>query len=176
MLVVQHSVTEEMAYARDQIQATLDAVHRFDIPKILVMPNNDAGCDVVRDHLLASRRSDSQIFPNLKREDYIGLMRRCSCMVGNSSSGLLEAPSFQIPAVNLGRRQAQRVRGPNVIDAPFEVEAITAAIRKALSPEFRESLAGSANPYGDGQSSRRILDLLQNTQRDDALLIKQLTY
>lgn len=176
MLVVQHSVTEQMAQARDQIRATLEAIKRFDIPKLWVMPNNDAGCDVVRDSILANRQSDSQIFPNLKREDYIGLLRCCACIVGNSSSGLLEAPSFRIPAVNLGRRQAQRVRGPNVIDAPFEVEAIVATIAKALSPEFRQSLEGTLNPYGDGHSSARILDLLQSTPRDDRLLVKQLTY
>lgn len=176
MLVVQHSVTEEMAHARDQILATLEAVNRFDIPKIWVMPNNDAGSDVVRDSILANRRSDSQIFPNLKREDYLGLLRTCACLVGNSSSGLLEAPSFGVPAVNFGRRQAQRVRGANVIDCPFEADRMVEAITRALSPEFRASLAGMVNPYGDGRSAERILNILEATACDDRLLVKQLTY
>jgi GDP/UDP-N,N'-diacetylbacillosamine 2-epimerase (hydrolysing) len=175
MLVVQHSVTEEMAYARDQIKATLDAVHRFDMPKIWVMPNNDAGSDMIRDSILKGRRSDSQVFANLRREDYLGLLKQASCIVGNSSSGLLEAPSFRIPAVNIGRRQAMRVRGENVIDVSFEVEEIVAAIHSAMSDDFRARLAGTENPYGDGRSSARILDLLEKTPRNDRLLVKQLT-
>ena len=97
--------------------------------------------------------------------------------VGNSSSGLLEAPTFKVPAVNIGRRQNLRFRGINVIDVPFEQEKVTAAIRKAVSSEFREYLDRECvNPYGDGRSSERILDLLVNTPIDQHLLVKQLTY
>jgi GDP/UDP-N,N'-diacetylbacillosamine 2-epimerase (hydrolysing) len=97
-------------------------------------------------------------------------------MVGNSSSGLLEAPTFKIPAVNLGRRQADRVQGKNVINAPFEPTAIKAAIEQGLSETFRDGLRDSDNPYGDGRSAERILDILLRTPHDDTLLIKELTY
>jgi UDP-hydrolysing UDP-N-acetyl-D-glucosamine 2-epimerase len=176
LLVLQHPVTEELGQAEAQIRATLEALGRFDMPKIWVMPNNDAGCDIIRDYMLSNRTGDTQIFVNLKRRDYLGLLQHCSCIVGNSSSGLLEAPTFEIPAVNLGRRQESRLRGANVVDAPFVTDRIAAAIGTALSPEFRRSLKGSANPYGDGHSSERILDILQSTARDDRLLIKNLTY
>jgi len=176
MLVVQHSVTEEMAHAQDQILATIQATHRFQIPKIWVMPNNDAGSEVVRNTIIKERRSDSQIFANLRREDYLGLMKLARCIVGNSSSGLLEAPSFKVPSVNLGRRQSMRVCGANVINADFEVEAIVQAIETAMSDKFRESLELMDNPYGDGCSSSRIIDILQKNYRNEKLLIKQLTY
>jgi GDP/UDP-N,N'-diacetylbacillosamine 2-epimerase (hydrolysing) len=111
----------------------------------------------------------------MTRRDYLGFMKHCACMVGNSSSGLLEAPTFGIPAVNLGRRQIDRVKGPNVIDARFERDCIVAAIGRALSEEFRVSLKDCVNPYGDGRSAPRILDVLAATPVDDRLLIKRTT-
>jgi GDP/UDP-N,N'-diacetylbacillosamine 2-epimerase (hydrolysing) len=176
LLSALHPVTEEMGKARDQASALVDALNSFDMPKIWIMPNNDAGADAVRDTVMRQRRADTQVFPNLKREDYAGLLRCCAALVGNSSSGLLEAPSFGVPAVNIGRRQEQRVRGPNVIDTVFDVDAIRAAVTQALSPSFRASLAGMANPYGDGKSAERILNILAAAPVDDKLLIKQLTY
>ena len=117
------------------------------------------------------------MYANLKREDYLGLLRNAKCIVGNSSSGLLEAPTFKVPAVNIGRRQNLRYRGINVIDVPFELEEVAQAIEKAVSTQFRDYLAAECvNPYGDGHSSERILDLLVNTPVDQRLLVKQLTY
>lgn len=176
MLVVQHSVTEEFDQVESQIAATMEAINSFDMMKVWIFPNNDAGCDMVRQGILTNRRGRTHIFENLKREHYLGLLNNASCIVGNSSSGILEAPSFRVPAVNLGRRQAQRLQGRNVINAPFEAPAITEAITRACSAEFRASLDGSENPYGDGKSSRRILDILRDTPRNSKLLSKQLTY
>lgn len=117
------------------------------------------------------------MYANLKREDYLGLLKNTECIVGNSSSGLLEAPTFKVPAVNIGRRQNLRFRGVNVIDVPFELEKVVQAINKAISAEFKEYLAKECvNPYGDGHSSERILELLVNTPIDQKLLVKQLTY
>ena len=99
------------------------------------------------------------------------------CIVGNSSSGLLEAPTFKIPAVNIGRRQNQRFRGINVIDVEFDIEKIVFSIKKAMSDEFNIYLKKNCvNPYGDGNSSAKILEILLNTRIDDKLLIKNLTF
>ena len=96
---------------------------------------------------------------------------------GNSSSGLLEAPTFKIPAVNIGRRQNSRFRGINVIDVEFNEAAIDEAIQRALSDEFHEYLRENCqNPYGDGRSSERILDLVIHTRVDEKWLVKNLTY
>ena len=90
---------------------------------------------------------------------------------------MLEAPTFKVPAVNIGRRQNLRFRGINVIDVPFEKEKVVTAIQNAMSDEFRGFLQRECvNPYGDGHSSERILDLLTTIKTDQKLLIKRLTY
>ena len=151
LLIVQHPVTEEVEQAETQIRATIEAAARFDLPKIWVMPNNDAGSDIIREAMLSGRSGDTQIFLNLARRDYLGLLKHCACIVGNSSSGLLEAPTFEVPAVNLGRRQEMRLRGANVVDAPFETNCIVEAIETALSPAFRSfsRVAGTRMAMGD---------------------------
>jgi GDP/UDP-N,N'-diacetylbacillosamine 2-epimerase (hydrolysing) len=161
LLVVQHSVTEEFDRAEEQIRATVEAVNRLDLPKVWIMPNNDAGSDYVRQGILLNRTARTFLFENLKREDYLGMLKHARCIVGNSSSGLLEAPTFGIPAVNIGRRQADRLHGKNVINVAFDADAIETAIRTACSDAFRASLVGAENPYGDGRSSARILDILE---------------
>lgn len=177
ILVVQHPVTEEFEQAAQQIDATMSALRRFDLPKIVILPNNDAGSLMIRDGIDRQRHGDFHVFANLRREEYLGVMKLASCMVGNSSSGLLEAPTFELPAVNLGRRQHKRMQGRNVINAEFEEEAIVAALRKALLPQFRQELRGNCpNPYGDGRAAERILRLLEETDITDKILVKGLTY
>jgi GDP/UDP-N,N'-diacetylbacillosamine 2-epimerase (hydrolysing) len=177
ILIVQHPVTEEFDQAEIQINATMQALAQFELPKVVILPNNDAGSLMIREGIDRHRRGDYFVFANLRREEYLGLMTQAACMVGNSSSGLLEAPTFELPAVNLGRRQHRRMQGRNVINAPFEEQAIIAALRQALSPAFKADLRGNCpNPYGDGRASERIVDLLQNTEITDRILVKNLTY
>ncbi len=99
-----------------------------------------------------------------------------SVIVGNSSSGIIEAPSFRLPAVNIGRRQEGRIQGPNVLNVDHERPAIAEAVRRAIAPEFRASLNGSGSPYGDGHASERIVRILAETPVDETLLYKALTY
>ena len=176
-LVVQHPITEAFAQAAGQIKTTMDALKQFDIAKIVVFPNNDAGSIMVRDGIERYRHGRFHSFSNLKRADYLGFLRHAACIVGNSSSGLIEAPMFHIPAVNIGSRQGNRIRGNNVIDVPFDKKAIANAIGKALSSDFRKGLKRSCHkPYGDGRSSELIISILMNTPVTDKLLIKNLTY
>ncbi len=177
ILVLQHPVTEEYDKARDQIQATIAGLKQIGMPKFWIMPNNDAGNEIVRDGIVSERAADTFLVKNVKRQHFLGIMKACRCMVGNSSSGLLEAPTFKTPAVNIGRRQNQRVQGENVINVPhFDEDLISKAIYKAISPEFRQGLAQMKNPYGDGDSSSKILDILEGTKIDSTLLMKQLTF
>lgn len=176
LLVVQHPVTEDMYHASEQVNALTASLNKFDLPKVWVMPNNDAGSLMIRNSILQARDSNSLIFDNLPREDYLGLLENCECIIGNSSSGVLEAPTLKTPAINLGRRQNDRVQGINVINAEYEVGAITDAINKAISDEFKMKMKKCVNPYGDGQSSARILDLLNSIKIDDTLLTKKITY
>jgi GDP/UDP-N,N'-diacetylbacillosamine 2-epimerase (hydrolysing) len=176
LLVVQHPVTEETQLAAEQVAVVANAIRQVPMRKVWVLPNNDAGSDTVRRELLHRRATDTLTFDNLTRADYLGLLRGCVAIVGNSSSGLMEAPTFGIPAVNLGTRQADRVRGDNVIDAPFELDACLAAIRAALAPGFATRIDTTTNPYGDGHSAERIVNILMNTPRDSRLLVKRLAY
>lgn len=176
LMVALHPVTEEMDHAEEQVKVLVEALNHFKMKKVWILPNNDAGSETTRRVLLQQRQSDIQVHENLTRKDYLGMLKNCRAIVGNSSSGLLEAPTFGIPAVNVGRRQNHRVQGGNVLNAPFEVHACVDAIKHAISPVFRESLSDCKNPYGDGRSAERILEILQKLVVDDRLLIKNLMY
>jgi GDP/UDP-N,N'-diacetylbacillosamine 2-epimerase (hydrolysing) len=103
-------------------------------------------------------------------------MRVASAIVGNSSSGIIEAPLMKLPAVNVGERQRERARASNVIDVPHNRTAIANALRRAMSPEFRSSMNGASPYLGDGQVSTRIVEILKSTPLDDHLLTKQIVY
>lgn len=176
LLVVNHANTEEWEFAERQASSLIEALNDFDIPKIVILPNNDAGSQAVRSLIMSERKSDWLVFSNLSRRTYLGLMARAQAMVGNSSSGLLEAPSFSLPAVNIGTRQNDRVRGRNVIQADYEAGSIRSAIKLALSDKFRDSLQGEVNPYGDGKSAPRIFEALQSLGKWEGLLKKNVTF
>lgn len=177
ILAVMHPVTEETSKASEQAKIFIRALNIFKETKIVILPNNDAGSVLVKEAILNERKGKYFFYSNLKREDYLGFLKNANCLVGNSSSGLLEAPTFKVPAVNVGKRQYMRFRGVNVIDTDFDIDKIVNAINKAISKEFRDYLKRSCiNPYGDGHSSEKILDLLVNTKVDEKWLVKRLTY
>jgi UDP-N-acetylglucosamine 2-epimerase len=105
---------------------------------------------------------------------YYNLLRRADVMVGNSSSGIWEAPSFQLPAVNIGDRQRGRTRAGNVIDVPVERNEIRRGVEKALSTDFRSSIRNIVNPYGDGHAAPRIVDILRTVPLGRELLMKRM--
>jgi len=141
---------------------------------LFVYPNADAGgmALIERTRDLAATRADTHVFVNLDAVTYWSLLGQVDAMVGNSSSGIMEAASFALPAVNVGIRQQGRERAANVIDAPAETGAIVAALAKALDPGFRAGLRGMENPYGGGTAATTIVQVL-TTVKLDGLLIKQ---
>lgn len=177
LLVVQHPVTEEFGDGLRQMEETLEAVCELAYPTVLIFPNNDAGSEDVRLMIERYHRPFMRVERNLERRTYAGLMRAASALVGNSSSGLIEAPAFDLPAVNIGNRQRDRARGPNVIDVDYDRKAIAAAVRRAVDPAFRASIRGAESPYlCDGRVSERIVEILKTVPIDDRLLRKQLAY
>ncbi len=178
ILFVQHPVTEEYGQTVAQIQETLEAVCSLGFQTIAIFPNNDAGNMEIRRLIERYQRPFMRVERNVPRYIFAGLMNVAQVMVGNSSSGLIEAPCFKLPAVNVGTRQRGRQRGNNVIDVGSNRHEIKAAIERALLPEFRENLeANCENPYqGDGQVSRRIVQLLKTVSITEDLLKKQITY
>lgn len=177
ILAVMHPNTEEFGQLDDQISILCHALNKINLPKILIMPNNDAGSTIIKRGWDKYKLGEYHVFLNLSRQDYLGFLKNCLCIVGNSSSGLLEAPTFKVPAINIGRRQNMRIRGVNVIDVACDHDEISKAINKAMSVEFRDHLDKKCvNPYGDGKSSQKIVDILMNTKIDSHLLNKKLTY
>ena len=176
-LVVQHPVTEEYDEAENQINTTFNVLAKYEQKKVIILPNNDAGSIAIQNVIKQRKTLEHVVFANLSRIEYLTLMRHSSLIIGNSSSGLLEAPTYNIPAVNIGRRQDGRVSGLNVIHTDFCETKIKKAIEKALSNEFKHMLKKDGfNPYGDGNSSENILKIVKEIHDTKDLTIKKLTY
>ena len=143
---------------------------------IFVYPNADAGSHALieRTRSLAANRADTHIYVNLDAVTYWSLLGQVDAMIGNSSSGIMEAASFALPVVNVGMRQQGRERARNIIDVPANTAAITAALKRALALAFRRKLSGMPNPYGNGTAAKTITRVL-TTVSLDKLLIKQPT-
>lgn len=175
LLVTYHPVTLDPERESDRLDALLAAIGAREEQILITHPNADAQRHAVlgRIEAFASERSDAQLLVNAGTEAYFGLMTEAEAMVGNSSSGIIEAASFELPVVNVGIRQQGRLRPPNVIDAPDDPAAIGAAIDRATSTEFRAGLRGLANPYGDGGAAARIVERLATVPLGEELLIKR---
>jgi GDP/UDP-N,N'-diacetylbacillosamine 2-epimerase (hydrolysing) len=119
------------------------------------------------------KKPKARLVLNLGYRKYRNILRYVVAMVGNSSSGITEAASFQLPVVNIGSRQAGRVRAPNVIDVENSRDEIARGIAKAVSPDFRESVANVQNPYGDGHAAERIVSVLKSVELGQKLLVKK---
>ena len=156
-----------------EADALFSAVAQVNGQLIFVYPNTDAGSLALidRTRALAATRPETHVFVNLDAVTYWSLLRQMDVMVGNSSSGIMEAASFGLPVVNVGMRQQGRERPHNVLDAPAETGAIQAALQRALSQEFRASLKGMSNPYGNGTAAETIVRVL-TTVSVERLLIK----
>ena len=120
LLIALHPVTEEYKNLNNQVESLMSSLSTFDYKFIWICPNNDLGSFIIKDKLLKNRKTNNHVFENLSRKDFLYFLKNCECIIGNSSAGLLEAPSYKKPAINIGRRQHMRIRGINVIDCPFE--------------------------------------------------------
>jgi UDP-N-acetylglucosamine 2-epimerase (non-hydrolysing)/GDP/UDP-N,N'-diacetylbacillosamine 2-epimerase (hydrolysing) len=174
VLATQHPVTTEADAAAWQMEQVLGALEEIGLQTVFTYPNSDAGGGAMI-RVLESRRGRSflRIVPDLGSRKYLSLMRLAAVIVGNSSSGIFEAPSFRLPAVNIGTRQHGRLRATNVVDVGYEKSEIVSGVRRALEdPGFRAGLAACKNPYGDGQAASRTVDILQRLRLGPALLAK----
>lgn len=167
-----------LTIARDttrEADAFLNAVRAMPGPLLFCYPNADAGSRAIVERVkaLARERGDSKVLINLHPIVYWSLLRHAAFLLGNSSSGIIEAASMELPAVDVGMRQRGREHGRNVLHAEPTVESILSQVAVARSEEFRGSLKGMENPYGDGQASRRIVEVLAATPIGEELLVKQ---
>jgi len=164
--------------ARDttrEMEALFEALSAASPRLFFCYPNADAGSRklIERTRAFCQSRPDSNIFINLDPITYWSLLRNALLLIGNSSSGIMEAASFATPVVNVGIRQQGRERGRNVLDAPVDAAAILEKINIASSQEFRRGLTGMQNPYGEGCASEKIVRTLSSVPLGESLLMKK---
>jgi len=173
ILVSCHPVTiaQDTLHETDALFAALETLSD---QLVFCYPNADAGSRTLVDRTMSflQGRNAGQVFTNLDPRTYWSLLRQVGVLVGNSSSGIMESASFSLPTVNVGIRQQGRERPVNVLDAAPQMESIVDAIRRAKSSEFRQSLEGMLNPYGDGHASERIVQVLMTAPPSKELLMK----
>ena len=160
VVVLQHPVTTEYEGSRRHVEETLHAIAESGIPALWFWPNVDAGSDGTSKGIRAFRESHKlpqvHFFKNMPPEDFIRILHRSRCVVGNSSVGIRECSYMGVPAVNIGGRQGGRDRGRNVIDVAYDRKQIRAAVERWMTIGKFDS-----DPlYGDGHSGERIAHLL----------------
>lgn len=177
LLVTFHPVTLALERTKAKVDALLAALDRAHRPIIFTLPNADPGGRLVASaiHAFVETHPDARVLDNLGTQAYFSLMDVVAAMVGNSSSGIIEAASFALPVVNVGARQAGRTRAGNVVDvdADEDAAAISAAIDRATAPAFRASLEGMSNPYGSGDAASTIATVIRDVTIDGRLIMKK---
>ncbi|MEO6407817.1 MAG: UDP-N-acetylglucosamine 2-epimerase, partial [Burkholderiaceae bacterium] len=153
----------------EELLAALDALSEIHL--VFTLPNADTGSRELAHMVEAFVASHpaARAYPSLGPLRYLSCMKHVDGVVGNSSSGLAEAPSFHVGTVNIGDRQRGRLRADSVIDCEPERVAIGAALARLYEPGFRATLASVRNPYGDGGASARIVDVLRRHPLDGLL-------
>jgi UDP-N-acetylglucosamine 2-epimerase (non-hydrolysing)/GDP/UDP-N,N'-diacetylbacillosamine 2-epimerase (hydrolysing) len=173
LLVTYHPETLDAESTETRISALLQALERLgdDVGLIFTLPNADTGNRAIRERIetYVATHANARACASLGPLRYWSTMKQVDAVVGNSSSGLLEAPSLQKPAVNIGDRQKGRPRAASVIDCGYGVDEIVSAIRRAFDLDCRNVV----NPYGDGHAAERIVAVLKHMDEPRALLKKR---
>jgi len=177
ILLLQHPVTTELGETDIQIIETLNAVVKLKKRTIIIGSNLDPGNDIIFKNLIkfADRYDFIKFYPTLPRYDYLGFLKNCGVLVGNSSSGIIEASFFKKPVVDIGTRQWFREKGPNVIGVKyFSQKSIFNAIVKAL--KLKSNKLKYSSIYGKSNVSKKIIKHLERIKLNRELLQKQITY
>ena len=176
ILLVQHPDTIHIEKSEKQIQNILNAIVNLRQNTIAIAPNSDAGGKKIFQILLNySKKYDFiNVFPNLPRSDYLGFLKNCSLLIGNSSSGMIESTYFQTPVINIGKRQQNREHGNHVksIDGNT-IKSIQNNILKNLKSKKKSKIT---KIYGDGNSSLKIVKILEKIKLNKDLVSKSISY
>ena len=178
LMVVQNPVSREVDTAPDQMRETMEALVNIKQQTVIIYPNSDMGgrkmIEVINEY---HNFPFLKIVTNMPHRDYLSLMKVSSAIIGNSSSALIEAPSFKLPAVNIGSRQEGRERADNVIDVPYERNLIISAINTVMfDKKFINRVKKSKSPYGDGTAGKKIIKILTEIELNIDILKKKITY
>ncbi|SHN09696.1 UDP-N-acetylglucosamine 2-epimerase [Polaribacter sp. KT 15] len=163
LVVMQHPVTTEYTSARKDVEATLEAIYKLNMPTFWFWPNVDAGSDGTSSGIRSFRErvkpKNIHFFKNMEPEDFLRLLINSKTLIGNSSVGIRECSYLGVPVVNIGSRQSRRQRGLNVIDVHYDKEIIKTAILDSISKEYESEFI-----YGDGKSGKKIAEILATAE------------
>ena len=174
IVVTMHTVTSEIKKIQSYMKNVLDAITELNLQAILIRGNADAGSNKML-HIIKNSKINEYL--SIPFPDYINLLRNSSALVGNSSSGIMEAPFLRIPSVNIGTRQSGRLRSKSVIDTNYEKLNIKNAIIKALSDErFLKNIQRQPNSYGNGNASKQIVKIIDNLDLNKIPIQKKMMY
>ncbi len=155
----------------------IEALIRFPDHKVIFTQSNaDTEARTVNriiDNAVARKSGEWQAVASLGMRRYLSAVKHSDAVIGNSSSGIIEVPSFGVPTVNIGDRQKGRVQAESIVDCAPATSAIATAVQQALTPEFRRRAANCINPYGKANTSMRIVEVVQSHPLSKELLKKR---
>lgn len=176
LLLIYHPVTTETTDIED-VRRIVEVMLSFEMPIICVLPNSDAGSDtIMKVYKEFSMREEIYCVSNFDQLSYLTILKHAEVLVGNSSSGIIEAASFHVPVINIGNRQGNRERSSNVIDTDHNKVELKKALTTAQSEEFRQSLKNLKNVYGKDNTSLSILNIIKELNFSQELIQKTITY
>lgn len=166
-VVVHHPTYAERYSGAQEIEIIFEVLHERGLQAVIGLPNTDAGAREVLDVFKRWQAQEGfSFYQSLDRVTFVNLLRNAQTLIGNSSMGLLEAPSIPLPVVNVGERQRGRTAAENVLFVDAKKTAVARAVDQAVSGAFRASLQGLKNPYGNGESVKKIIRLLNEIEPD----------
>ena len=176
ILFAYHPVTTESADMQTMNNMlNVLAKNAYDI--ICIMPNSDAGSDAfIGVYSQFAKAGAVQLVTNFEPIDYLVMLKNAEVLVGNSSSGIIEAASFQIPVINIGTRQGRRERSSNVIDIGESAQELSRALEEATSPHFQKVVSSTQNVYAKNNTSRLVVDILKKIKNSEEMIQKTITY
>jgi len=176
IILVFHPVTTEIEKTQHDITNLLNSVSKFKREVIAIAPNSDAGGQIIFNTLQEYSKNHYffQLYKSIPRKDYLGMLKYGGMLIGNSSSGIIEASYFNIPVVNIGIRQDGRESGNNTINTNNSINSITNGIKKAV--RFKDKQFKMNKIYGNGKASEKIIKILENISIDKRLIQKQIQY
>lgn len=175
LLVTFHPVTLKYELTERYVTELLAALEKVNLPIVFTYPNADTSGRIIIRMVenFVTNHPQTWIVTNLGTLGYFSLMKYARAMVGNSSSGIIEAASFKLPVVNIGKRQEGRIMPKNVITVDYNRNAIICGIQQAINDQFRTQLKDLVNPYGDGHASEHIIHIIKTVELNEHLLIKR---
>ena len=174
LLLVQHTVTSEINEIGKYFLETINAINETNYQCIVILGNSDAGSEKIKKII---KNSNILNYENLPFQKYISLLNYSSVIIGNSSSGIMEAPFLHIPSINIGTRQEGRSNTTSIINVKYNKKAIKKAIKKAVQDKkFLESIKKQKNQHGNGNASKKIINILEKLNLQKISIQKKLAY